>query len=458
MNVLYRVEELREAVMDVLGDASSNRYAIVAFVGRHPLRWLRNPKGLQVFCWPRAGGTNPEGIDALVNAGVTVHFKESLHSKVYHSDSRGTVIGSANLSDNALGSGRLTETAVKLPPGAFSIDEQLTLLEGAVRSGTRAFNGMLDTLRREHVAYYQRNPGQFAGSAAPEELLTFRQWAERDDHVRSPWQLGLWSGSDGPPQDAVDQFQRTANTPFSNWRAHHSESNIEVGVATLDCQYFADKRGRRKQGALWWFPEAAHLSGDPAWEERPHLWFAKVDVPAGVSVPFDCSEPRFLNALDRVIAKFPDEIDELEGPVSPEFVELLLAEYNDGHGKSGRSELGNDVLEAIFRVCQQVDRGEISLRQGTDDLVDSYGLNRNSAIGTIRSVRHMLHGERYRRTLTIQVTNYVLTNINEQYGSSGLRRALEGLAGHIHYLASLGTNAPGLQKVFDTFSEKSLVT
>lgn len=121
MKVLHAVNDIRNAVSEVLGDVASARYAIVAFVGRDPLRWITEPRGLQVYCWPRAGGTNPDGIDALVNAGATVHFKESLHSKVYHSDTRGTVLGSANLSDNALGTGRLTETVIYLPPGAFSL-------------------------------------------------------------------------------------------------------------------------------------------------------------------------------------------------------------------------------------------------------------------------------------------------------------------------------------------------
>jgi len=448
MKVLHTTEEIRNAVRDVLGDASSNRYAFVAFVGADPLRWLPNPQGLQVFCWPRAGGTNPDGIDALVNAGAIVHFKDSLHSKVYHSDTRGTVIGSANLSDNAMGSGRLTETAIKLPAGIFSLDEQLKLLNAATASGSPAFTAMMEKLRREHVAYYQRNPEFFAGKQAPKLKLTFGQWANLNKKNRSPWQLGLWSEQADPPQDVLEDFQATGGNQFSTWRAHSNKKNIEVHVATLECQFRADGRGIMKKNAEWWFPEAQRLSTDACWTYMPHVWFARSNIPNGVTEPFDCTERLFLDALDRVVRKFAEKIDDIEGPIGGEFLELLIEEYQKDSKK-----MSNDLLEEIFQLAHQVNCGKIILKEATDKLVNSYGLGRSSAKSTINSINQMLDGKLYMWNLTTPITEYVLGKISEEDQSHRLQKALNALVAHIEYRNSQRQSVPELRAVLGKFSK-----
>lgn len=82
MKVWHTTSDIRAAVNHVLDLPGTSRYAIVAFIGRQPLRLLSDPKGLQVYCWPLAGGTHPEGIDALIIAGAKVFFVQHLHAKV----------------------------------------------------------------------------------------------------------------------------------------------------------------------------------------------------------------------------------------------------------------------------------------------------------------------------------------------------------------------------------------
>jgi 5-methylcytosine-specific restriction protein A len=110
-------------------------------------------------------------------------------------------------------------------------------------------------------------------------------------------------------------------------------------------------------------------------------------------------------------------------------------------------ELSPKILEEVFQVTRQVDRGDITLPKGRDDLVRAYGLNANSANMTIRSLRHMLNGESYRRALTVEATDYFLGRIREEYGSQGLQKALAALTAHIDYRHSTGVNVPGLQTI-----------
>lgn len=105
------------------------------------------------------------------------------------------------------------------------------------------------------------------------------------------------------------------------------------------------------------------------------------------------------------------------------------------------------ILEEIFDFALRVDRAEVTLATATDELVRVHGLNPSSANMTIRSLRHLLNGERYRRALTLDATDYFLGRIGEEYGSQGMRKALTGLSAHIDYRHTTGVTVPGLQTI-----------
>lgn len=110
-------------------------------------------------------------------------------------------------------------------------------------------------------------------------------------------------------------------------------------------------------------------------------------------------------------------------------------------------ELTKDVLECVFQVTREVRAGHISLSEGRAELVKKHGFNPNSATMSIRSLRHMLNGEPYRRALTIDATDYFLTRIREIDGNEPLRTALNGLSKHIDYRSGSGLKVPGLVSV-----------
>lgn len=110
-------------------------------------------------------------------------------------------------------------------------------------------------------------------------------------------------------------------------------------------------------------------------------------------------------------------------------------------------ELTKEILEDVFQLARQVKAGDITLTKGKDDLARVHGFNQNSATMTLRSLIHLHKGERYRRALTIDATDYFLARIREEDGDAALQTALQGLAAHIDYRGSKGVNVPGLQTV-----------
>src|SRR5688572_26365891 len=87
------------------------KVAVAAFVGQDAEIYLRKYlRGTKIYCWPRAGGTNPRAIQDLQSTfGCKVYFADKLHMKIFWSCDRGCVIGSANLTNNALGENGLQE-------------------------------------------------------------------------------------------------------------------------------------------------------------------------------------------------------------------------------------------------------------------------------------------------------------------------------------------------------------
>jgi hypothetical protein len=102
MHYLQNSEEIRTAINSIYS-TNDEKWAIVGFVGYGALDQLPSGvKNLSVICWPKPGATSPDGVRRLQDAGIKVYFCDRLHSKIYWASGQGAVIGSANLSKNAL--------------------------------------------------------------------------------------------------------------------------------------------------------------------------------------------------------------------------------------------------------------------------------------------------------------------------------------------------------------------
>ena len=180
--VLYTSADVRSAVIELFSRSRGRRVAVAAFVGEGAESYLPKPDGLELVCWPKAGGTNPNVLRSLASKAVKISFANAVHMKVYWTSDRGVVITSANLSTNALGAGNLREFGVLLPSGFVDIRRVLRSLAVWPMSARELLQ-----LDREHGLVLARSRGELRDKVPP---VTFEEWYAGPS--RRLWKLGWW--------------------------------------------------------------------------------------------------------------------------------------------------------------------------------------------------------------------------------------------------------------------------
>lgn len=195
--ILYDSTRVHRGIKELFSHRKRRRVAIVAFVGSSAHAYLGNPKGLELVCWPRAGATNAETIRHLKDCGAKVHFCDNLHAKLYWCEGIGAIVTSANLSTNALGTGRLREFGLRVTSQSIDIDRVLNSLPSR-----RVTEADLRSLERE-----QKKLLEMASMPPTHEAISdFGQWFKTNP--RAPWKLGLWWNWGAVPKTVREVLKR----------------------------------------------------------------------------------------------------------------------------------------------------------------------------------------------------------------------------------------------------------
>ena len=178
MKLLSKTLDLQREVVRLM-KPGAERIVLCAFIGKGATAYIPKPEGVTIVCWPKAGGTNPRAVRELMEQRAKVFFADRLHMKIFWARGRGAVIGSANLTTNALGSGNLKELAVAVPASSVPIHALLKSV-----GARKVTDKKLKLLDREH-----QKMGRFvAGGELP--MIHYRTWFNSPSRPR--WKFGWW--------------------------------------------------------------------------------------------------------------------------------------------------------------------------------------------------------------------------------------------------------------------------
>lgn len=191
MIILRNSSEIAKALQELFSGAKSARVAVVGFVGEGAGTFLPDdPSGIQLICWDKAGSTNPDSLRALRKKNVEIFFSDRLHMKLYWSQGRGAIIGSANLSNNGLSPTGLQELGVFLKTPD---DEQLESLINSIKK-VPVDHDNLRNLDRRTAIYRANNRGNDEFPSISKEKrtkpITFKDWYHSKD--RKEWKLFVY--------------------------------------------------------------------------------------------------------------------------------------------------------------------------------------------------------------------------------------------------------------------------
>lgn len=110
------------------------------------------------------------------------------------------------------------------------------------------------------------------------------------------------------------------------------------------------------------------------------------------------------------------------------------------------------VNEIIYQISKKVYEKELTQDEGINQLVEKLDMNKGSAQIIIRQVfPKLMNGEKFSRTLRVNLFDHFLKRISDDYGDSKLPVALNALKLHINYIAEKGDSKKKLRKVYQGY-------
>lgn len=243
MHYLRNSQEIKKQLSSLFSEVGE-KWAVVGFVGYNALDHLPSRvSDLSVVCWPKAGGTNPDGVRRLIDHGISVYFCDRLHHKIYWRKDAGLIVGSANLSENALGDAGLYEFGVYCDDNKFDIHQVLDALSYA-----QVTPDALAKLDVEHAA--QARQKDKSGDNTSRADSTFLE-AIKTKHPKK-WKLVTWS----EPRKSNDHIRAEVETHFNtrNWINDNDvdSNNFQIGDFVLQVKTNDDGIIERANGR-WLF-------------------------------------------------------------------------------------------------------------------------------------------------------------------------------------------------------------
>lgn len=112
-------------------------------------------------------------------------------------------------------------------------------------------------------------------------------------------------------------------------------------------------------------------------------------------------------------------------------------------------DLSIHQLEYLYQQAMAFAAGTQTKKEAAHNIASRTGMSLSSAMMNINGFRHMVRGERYRRTININITDAFLERIYRDSKDTGLSRALAGLLQHIQYYeAKTGTRVLAGREIY----------
>ncbi len=116
-------------------------------------------------------------------------------------------------------------------------------------------------------------------------------------------------------------------------------------------------------------------------------------------------------------------------------------------------KLTDEMIDICYRCGKKAAAGE-KVQELADDIADSTGMNRNTAIMYVYAVREMLTGTIYKRAISAKAMKKYYDMIFNEYGSVGLKKAIYATRLHIAYRRECGHMVDSIEEICDFYESR----
>lgn len=161
---------------------------------------------------------------------------------------------------------------------------------------------------------------------------------------------------------------------------------------------------------------------------------------------------------ERTILEMHEKIKKLE-----EEVELLKAAVFPNEDESAPNpeehnvlyqRMTDEMIEFCYTYGKRLADGE-NAQELADEIVQATGMNRNSSIMYLYAINGMLSGTIFKRAISAKAIQIYFNKISEEYGSTGLEKAISSVKLHIAYRRSCGQNVDSLERLCNANSRSN---
>lgn len=126
---------------------------------------------------------------------------------------------------------------------------------------------------------------------------------------------------------------------------------------------------------------------------------------------------------------------------------------NDPTANKKYIKLTDDMINICYNYGKRAFNGE-SIQELSDIISNSTGMNKNSAVIYLYAVCDMLNGTIYKRNISLKAIKKYYDNILNDYGKSGLKKAIQSTRLNIEYRKKCGHNIASMEKICNKYEKK----
>lgn len=116
-------------------------------------------------------------------------------------------------------------------------------------------------------------------------------------------------------------------------------------------------------------------------------------------------------------------------------------------------KMTDEMIDICYKCGKKVTEGE-NAQELADDIAETTGMNRNSAVMYLYAVQGMLNGTIYKRSISATAMKRYFDTIWNEYGSKGLKKAIQATRLHIDYRRSCGHMVDSIEEVCNRYENR----